>query len=128
MCLSNIYIYGYITTRRRLPCFKLTFVADVLSKRFSYRHLQVVTTSEAADKHLRAFEQGCEEWLSYHSQPVDESELQGYEAFVLSLLKDSETRPKSAALIHLQKENQRSTMIYIYITVIRSVSQCMRVI
>ena len=53
---------------------------------------QVVTTSDAAEKHLRAFEQGCEEWLSYHSQPVDESDLQGYEAFVLSLLKDSEPR------------------------------------
>ena len=51
---------------------------------------EVVTTSEAADKHLRAFEQGCEEWMSYHAQPHTEEDLEGFEQFVLALLSGPE--------------------------------------
>ena len=61
-----------------------------LGKMYMVPSNEVVTTSEAADKHLRAFEQGCEEWMSYHAQPVAEDELEGYEQFVLSLLSGSE--------------------------------------
>eukprot|EP00913_Durusdinium_trenchii_P028891 g27088.t1 len=62
-----------------------------LGKMYMVPSNEVVTTSEAADKHLRAFEQGCEEWMSYHSQPVAEEELEDHRQFVLSLLSGSAT-------------------------------------
>ncbi|CAJ1361827.1 unnamed protein product, partial [Effrenium voratum] len=57
-----------------------------LGKMYMVPSNEVMTSSEAAEKHLRAFEQGCEEWMSYHAQPIAEEELEGYESFVLALL------------------------------------------
>lgn len=48
--------------------------------------LEVVTTSAAQDKHLRAFEQGCAEWEAYQTVPFNEEEMKTYEDFVLSFL------------------------------------------
>lgn len=61
-----------------------------LGKMYMVPSSEVVTTSEAADKHLRAFEQGCEEWLSYHETPFTEEELAGFEKFVVALLSGPE--------------------------------------
>jgi len=45
-----------------------------------------IITTEAGEKHLQAFEEGCKEWMSYHDNPVTEEELIGYERFVTALL------------------------------------------
>jgi histone acetyltransferase (RNA polymerase elongator complex component) len=56
-----------------------------LGKKFMVRSDEIITT-EAGEKHLQAFEEGCKEWLSYHDNPVTEEELVGYEEFVTVLL------------------------------------------
>ncbi|CAE6971529.1 unnamed protein product [Symbiodinium natans] len=61
-----------------------------LGKMYMVPSKEVVATSEAADKHLRAFEQGCEEWMSYHAQPHTEEDLEGFEQFVVALLSGPE--------------------------------------
>jgi len=48
--------------------------------------LEVVTTSEAQDRHLRAFEQGCAEWEAYQTVPFNEQEMSAFEAFVTAFL------------------------------------------
>eukprot|EP00435_Cladocopium_sp_Y103_P023387 s1914_g5.t1 len=74
----------------------VTMNDEYLTARMGKMHMvpsnEVVTTSEAADKHLRAFEQGCEEWMSYHAQPVAEQELEGYEQFEFKSEKEYESR------------------------------------
>eukprot|EP00747_Dinoflagellata_sp_TGD_P210562 gnl/TRDRNA2_/TRDRNA2_83824_c0_seq2.p1 gnl/TRDRNA2_/TRDRNA2_83824_c0~~gnl/TRDRNA2_/TRDRNA2_83824_c0_seq2.p1 ORF type:complete len:778 (+),score=131.95 gnl/TRDRNA2_/TRDRNA2_83824_c0_seq2:60-2336(+) len=47
---------------------------------------EVVTTSEAQDKHLRAFEKGCNEWQAYQVEGVPEHQLALFEDFVITLL------------------------------------------
>mmetsp|Transcript_46486 Transcript_46486/g.108308 ORF Transcript_46486/g.108308 Transcript_46486/m.108308 type:complete len:767 (+) Transcript_46486:73-2373(+) len=60
-----------------------------LGKMYMVPSNEVITTSQAAEKHLRAFEQGCEEWTSYQTLPFSEEEMQAYEEFVMSLLDGS---------------------------------------
>ncbi|CAK0908579.1 unnamed protein product, partial [Prorocentrum cordatum] len=45
-----------------------------------------IITTEAGEKHLQAFTQGCEEWMSYHEKPVAEEDLAAYSEFVGALL------------------------------------------
>mmetsp|Transcript_106122 Transcript_106122/g.204256 ORF Transcript_106122/g.204256 Transcript_106122/m.204256 type:complete len:766 (-) Transcript_106122:75-2372(-) len=47
---------------------------------------EIVTTSEAGSKHLRAFEDGCKEWTSYHEKSFTEEELKLFEDFVIAIL------------------------------------------
>lgn len=49
-----------------------------------------IITSEAGAKHLKAFEDGCEEWLSYHSAVVPEEVLVEFDEFVFALLSGRE--------------------------------------
>lgn len=53
---------------------------------------EIVTTSDAQDKHLRAFEQGCAEWESYQTVPFAEDEMQHFKDFVIALLSGPEFR------------------------------------
>lgn len=56
-----------------------------LGKKFMVRSDEIITT-EAGEKHLHAFEEGCKEWMSYHDTPFTEEELAGFEEFVKALL------------------------------------------
>lgn len=61
-----------------------------LGKMYMIPSKEIVTTSEAQDKHLRAFEDGCQEWESYHAEAVPEEEMQIWEQFVTRLLAEHE--------------------------------------
>eukprot|EP00929_Paragymnodinium_shiwhaense_P057205 TRINITY_DN28625_c0_g1_i1.p1 TRINITY_DN28625_c0_g1~~TRINITY_DN28625_c0_g1_i1.p1 ORF type:complete len:793 (-),score=218.94 TRINITY_DN28625_c0_g1_i1:72-2450(-) len=59
-----------------------------LGKMYMIPSKEVITTSAAQDKHLRAFEKGCAEWESYQTVPFNEEDMAGFEDFVQSLLQD----------------------------------------
>jgi len=59
-----------------------------LGRRHMVPSQEVITTSEAQDKHLRAFEEGCAEWASYQTAPVPLEEQLQMQQFVLTLLGD----------------------------------------
>jgi len=66
-----------------------------LTARIGKQHMvpsNEIITSEEGAKHLRAFEEGCEEWMAYHSAPVPEEELIQYDKFVLALLSGRDFR------------------------------------
>lgn len=63
----------------------------VLGKKYMVRSDEIITTA-AGDKHLKAFEDGCQEWMSYHDKPITEEEMAGYEEFVKVLLEDRDLR------------------------------------
>jgi len=60
-----------------------------LGKRDMIPSHEIVTTSEAQDKHLKAFEKGCAEWEAYHDAPLQEEEMEGVVEFVTALLSGS---------------------------------------
>mmetsp|Transcript_10714 Transcript_10714/g.28481 ORF Transcript_10714/g.28481 Transcript_10714/m.28481 type:complete len:770 (+) Transcript_10714:83-2392(+) len=57
-----------------------------LGRKYMIKSNEVITTSEAQDKHLRAFEKGCEEWDAYQTVPFNEDEMVGFEEFVTAFL------------------------------------------
>jgi len=48
---------------------------------------EIVCTTTAQDKHLRAFEEGCAEWASYQTVPFNEEDMAGFEDFTMALLR-----------------------------------------
>lgn len=62
----------------------------VLGKKYMVPSSEVVTTSAAQDKHLRAFETGCAEWEAYQVAAVPEEQLKPFDEFVLVLLGEHE--------------------------------------
>jgi ELP3 family radical SAM enzyme/protein acetyltransferase len=61
------------------------YLTAQLGKKYMVRSDEIITT-EAGEKHLQAFEEGCQEWMSYHSKELTEEELAEYEQFVTFLL------------------------------------------
>jgi len=63
-------------------------ITAALGKRFMIPSQEVVTTSEAQDKHLRAFEEGCAEWESYQTAGVSDEVMEQMKEFVRVLLSE----------------------------------------
>lgn len=59
-----------------------------LGRRHMVPSREVVTTSAAQDKHLRAFEDGCAEWESYQVDGVPEADMLQFANFVSVLLNE----------------------------------------
>lgn len=83
-----------------------------LGKKYMVPSNEVITTSAAGEKHMRAFEQGCEEWLSYHSQPIAEEEMEGFDDFVLALLSgpDFKTEKEYESRIQAVRREFKTTL------------------
>lgn len=64
-----------------------SLTADLGRKHMVPSH-EIVTTSEAQEKHLRAFENGCAEWESYQTEGIPEAEMKHYENFVATMLQE----------------------------------------
>eukprot|EP00931_Biecheleriopsis_adriatica_P006371 TRINITY_DN107783_c0_g1_i1.p1 TRINITY_DN107783_c0_g1~~TRINITY_DN107783_c0_g1_i1.p1 ORF type:complete len:766 (+),score=162.86 TRINITY_DN107783_c0_g1_i1:94-2391(+) len=83
-----------------------------LGKMYMVPSNEVVTTSDAAEKHLRAFEAGCEEWTSYHEKTLTEEELEEFDKFVLSLLsgQDFKSEKEYESRIQAVRQEFRTTL------------------
>lgn len=57
-----------------------------MGKRHMVPSAEVVTTSAAQEKHLKAFVDGCAEWESYQVEGVPEADIKLFESFVTTLL------------------------------------------
>lgn len=57
-----------------------------LGRKYMVPSNEVITTSEAQNKHLRAFEDGCAEWEAYQVAGISEADMQNFEDFVTVLL------------------------------------------
>lgn len=68
---------------------------------------EVITTSDAQDKHMRAFEQGCADWDSYQTAPFQDEEMRGYEEFVLAFLEGPEFSTEQVYFERLRAMRQR---------------------
>jgi len=68
------------------------YLTAQLGKKYMIPSNEVITSSAAGDAHLRAFEEGCKEWTSYHDKPMTEEELAGFEDFVATLLSGPDFR------------------------------------
>lgn len=72
------------------PLAQVESLTASLGKKYMVPSREVVTTSDAQDKSLRAFEKGCQEWESYHDMVVPDEEMKKFAEFVTALLEDHE--------------------------------------
>jgi len=61
-----------------------------LGRKYMIPSSEVITTSAAQDKHLRAFENGCAEWEAYQAAGIPDEDMRNYEDFVSALLREHE--------------------------------------
>lgn len=80
--------------------------SEALTAELGKRHMigshDIATTSAAQDKHLRAFEKGCEEWNQHKQVMQTAEEVEKMEAFVIALLDGREFETEA----HFSKANR----------------------